>query len=152
MPVQRGGATSPINTAWPPRVVRGNWTRYEDRPGKGGWISHGPSNSTLEFNVSFGRSPRLTLVYEVSYVGFGTATASIGGGAGAQLDGMRYDGLNVTQTEVLVLNVHQEPFLWVSAFRKVPAWHIRPWTSHTLRVTLTSAEGLKFKLILVSSC
>ena len=50
-----------------PRLYRGNWTLYADRPGKPGWISTGPSGSTLEFDVRFGARPALALSYLSSH-------------------------------------------------------------------------------------
>ena len=53
------------------RVTCGNWTLYEDRPGKPGWISTGPKGSIIEFDVKFGKEPRLIVGYLKSYEGLG---------------------------------------------------------------------------------
>ena len=42
--------------------------------------------------------------------------------------------------------------MFVSAFKSYPSWRVKPLSSHTLRINLTSGDGLKFKLRLVSSC
>ena len=49
------------------RITSGNWSLYEDRPGKPGWITLGPANSTIEFDLRFGRAPRLVLSYMKGY-------------------------------------------------------------------------------------
>ena len=35
----------------PPAVTFGKWELIEDRPGKPGWISHGPNASAIEVEV-----------------------------------------------------------------------------------------------------
>ena len=60
-------------------VVIGNWTLYEDHPGKPGWIAswlnlknerEGP---TLRFRLQFGDRPRVAVSFLRSYAGFGLA-------------------------------------------------------------------------------
>ena len=46
------------------RVIEGNWTLYADRAEKPGWISTGPINSEIEFDLQFGKIPRVTIVYD----------------------------------------------------------------------------------------
>ena len=61
-------ATAASGAGW--RVVNGDWRLREDRAEKPGWISEGSVNgSTIEFDVAFGRSPRLTIVYDESWEG-----------------------------------------------------------------------------------
>ena len=45
-----------------PVVTAGNWTLYEDRPNKPGWISN-ELNSVITFNLKFGEQPRLSINY-----------------------------------------------------------------------------------------
>ena len=52
-------------------VTRGDWSLYEDRKRKPGWITTGPNGSTIEFGVTFGKAPRLTLAWALGYEGFG---------------------------------------------------------------------------------
>ena len=61
-------------------VTSGGWSLYADRPEKPGFITtlaQGGSSSVVEFDVAFGSSPRLTIVFERSYEGFGTATVQL---------------------------------------------------------------------------
>ena len=60
-----------FEAGWGFRVVQGNWSLYEDRAGKPGFITTGPRFSTIEFQVAFGAQPRISLVYDRSYEGFG---------------------------------------------------------------------------------
>ncbi len=53
-----------------PQVVSGDWQLTEDRPGKPGWISTS-AGSIIEFNLSFGLSPRVAIVYTRGYDRFG---------------------------------------------------------------------------------
>merc|ERR1711865_40737 len=53
-----------------PQVVSGDWQLTEDRPGKPGWISTS-AGSILEFNLSFGLSPRVAIMYTRGYDRFG---------------------------------------------------------------------------------
>ena len=46
------------------RVVKGNWTLYADRAEKPGWISTGPMDSEIEFDLTVGKIPRVTIVYD----------------------------------------------------------------------------------------
>ena len=46
------------------RLISGNWSLYADRVGKPGWISQGPKDSEIEFDLLFGRIPRVTVVYD----------------------------------------------------------------------------------------
>lgn len=45
----------------------GGWRLYEDRPGKPGWISEGPLNSTLTFPLRFGAVPTVTFAFLQGY-------------------------------------------------------------------------------------
>ena len=73
----------------------------EERVGKPGWVSTGPAGSVIEFDVRFGAAPRLAVVYERSYEGFGAAllqivlrntTSFTSGGLSVVLRGLRTDG------------------------------------------------------------
>ena len=52
-----------------------NWTLEADRPNKPGWITYGPSGATIDFDLSFGASPRLIMLFEATRVGV-TPTSS----------------------------------------------------------------------------
>ena len=105
-------ATRVASTAWPSGVVvtRGNWSLFEDRAGKPGWISTGPVGSTVEFSIMVNATPMLTLVYDKSHVGFGSAVLRFRGRRDAQyvLSGQRADGAKVTQTDVTVIDLRRD--------------------------------------------
>ena len=58
------------------RIVSGDWRLLEDRPGKPGWVTT-VAGAAIEFELTFGQSPRVVVVYEVGYEGFGDATISL---------------------------------------------------------------------------
>ena len=62
-------ASSSSTTTKPPLpvVFRGDWKLYEDRAGKPGWITTGPTRSTIEFNLTFGAQPSLAFSYLISH-------------------------------------------------------------------------------------
>lgn len=134
-------------------VVRGNWTLFEDRPGKAGWISDGPAASTLEFVVAFGVAPRITLVVEQGYEGFGAVEVSFVGRQGShrtpmRVDGSRSDGLQITTAEVVALNVQQVPAV-------TPGFAMPSFArNERMRLTLMHTRHIsgKFKVRHVSSC
>lgn len=138
------------------RVTTGEWRAYADRANKPGWITTGPTGSTIEFDLAFGATPRLFLVYERGYEGFGEAAVWLKGALRNRnfiqkcrekqsircmvlgppyhaLDGIRSDGSRVTQS---ALQVYQ--------------YGIQPNANDTLVVRTTSSR--KFKLRYVASC
>lgn len=114
------------------RVTAGNWTLYEDRRNKPGWITSGPVLSTLEFRLAFGARPRITLAYLRGYdEALGTVELSMRdvvmrappGHPGpppplprskpwvanrARLRARRMDGVRVSQTAVLAIKADDE--------------------------------------------
>jgi len=115
------GAAAAFSASTYPRVLRGNWTLYEDRRGKPGWISHGPNGSTLAFELEFGKWPAASLVYLRGFDG-GLAEVRVrmadvvnGGGSSlpfatdnvAMIDSLRRDGINVTQSALFEFDAHQ---------------------------------------------
>ena len=132
-------------------ITSGNWTLYADRPLKPGWISTGPKGSRLEFQLQFGAFPRLTLMYEQSYEGFGSAKIDFlrNKAVPITIDGHRHDGLNVTTAELLAVNVQDAPGNHRSFKR---GFGIRPNSTQTLRVEYISTGHTKFKIRYVGSC
>ena len=140
-------------------VTFGTWALYADRPEKPGWITSGTA-SVIEFELRFGGSPRLTIIYERSYEGFGSVAVQLlrreADGGNAQvlngqvlLDGLHRDTRNVTLTEVATLNVK------MPAMARFPGgFGVRPHTSDLLaRLTFRPrGTGSKFKLRYVGSC
>ena len=125
-----------------PRVIRGDWSLSDDKRSKPGWICTGVSclNSTLDFEVTFGPSPRLSIVYDRSYEGHGTVRVSMAHHpttAGKLLLGMYPAGApRVTQAEVAIIS---EPWFGMA-----------PHTRQVVRVQAVG-EG-KFKIRALSSC
>ena len=131
-------------------LTRDGWSLFADRPGKYGWISHGAPGATLELDVAFGPDPRLTLVYDRSYIGFGDASVEIKGGrvrlangtvsrmpaVARRMSGTRTDGLNLTTADVLLVYGRSFGFL--------------PNATQTVVVTALTPD--KFKLRAVTSC
>jgi hypothetical protein len=140
-------------------VAFGTWALYADRPEKPGWITSGVA-SAIEFELRFGGSPRLTIIYERSYEGFGSVVVQllrrepVGGNAQVLnghvlLDGLHRDTRNVTLTEVATLNVK------MPAMARFPGgFNVRPYTSDLVaRLTFRPrGTGSKFKLRYVGSC
>ena len=130
-------------------VVEGNFSLFEDRPGKPGWITTGPVGSAIEFGLNFGASPRLTLVVDQSYEGFGDAEVTFDGHPHSSKNrawarGTRSDSLRVTTAEVISFNVQQ-----ISGI--TPGFGMWPH-SQNQRMRLTLRTPGKFKLRHVSSC
>eukprot|EP00614_Pseudopedinella_elastica_P028334 CAMPEP_0172636412 /NCGR_PEP_ID=MMETSP1068-20121228/203847_1 /TAXON_ID=35684 /ORGANISM="Pseudopedinella elastica, Strain CCMP716" /LENGTH=433 /DNA_ID=CAMNT_0013448825 /DNA_START=451 /DNA_END=1753 /DNA_ORIENTATION=- len=48
------------------RATSGNWTLFEDRPGKPGWISD-TKGSAIDFALHFGKDPWVTFAFVVGY-------------------------------------------------------------------------------------
>jgi len=112
------GATPPVFS-----VARGNWSLYEDRPGKLGIISEEPG-STVQFSLQFGAQPRAMLAFLKGYdPNLGEVTVSMTAvrvseaqantslaqrkawvGRSFGLDARRHDGLNISQTTVAVID------------------------------------------------
>jgi hypothetical protein len=116
------------------------WTLQEDRPGKPGWIASGPPSATIEFALRVGPHPRVMLLFEKGYEGWGEVgirTNSLRGEpqrlSAARV--VRGDGDVMTQAELHVLyQAH---------------WGMVPSSNFTLEISLLRP---KFKLRLVSSC
>lgn len=140
-----------------PILVQGEWPlRVENY--KAGWTTTGPANSTLDFPLSFGASPRVTLVIERSYEGFGDVVATMHGAgaspAEAIVTGMHAE--RVTQTFLVVMDVARPDLQQRSAVGDYDTVHkgfaIRPWSNATLRLRYASTPPAKFKVRSVSSC
>tara|TARA_B110001452_G_scaffold257641_1_gene252037 strand:- start:2925 stop:3971 length:1047 start_codon:yes stop_codon:yes gene_type:complete len=48
-------------------VAKGNWSYYEDRPGKPGWIVQEAAGATIDFPLAFGAQPLAVLSYMRGY-------------------------------------------------------------------------------------
>ena len=152
-PARTGGSSGPLDTTLGFRVLEGNWSLYEDRPGKPGFITTGPVNSTIDFDVSFGAVPCVSMVYERGYEGFGMVHATLLSNGQMlttrtprnlwlTVSGQRDDGVRVTQVDTLFMNHHP----------LITKWRTEPFTNRTLRLRYVSEPPLKFKFRFLSSC
>ena len=132
-------------------VASKGWTLYEDRPSKPGWITdvHGAS---IEFNLTFGAAPRLLMVYEAGYEGWGQVNLHVGqrttprGEPFIPVSAQRTEGERVTQAEMLSLDVG------IDTEGGQNNHHILPFETKPLTLVFASHPPLKFKVLLVSSC
>ena len=115
----------------------GGWALLEDRPGKPAWMSTGPNGSAIDFELRFGESPRLTIVFDRSYERFGSAIATIGDREPVRLLGLRDDGVNVTQTDVVVLDVKDRRRLQLPTSLPNAPPHVRGWAGGSGRGATT---------------
>ena len=153
---------------WTMRGARGNvtvrsgsWRLYEDRRHKPGWISSGPNGSTIEFGVRFGKVPRLTFAYTLGYEGFARVAVGFGkyNSEGRErvklIDGLRGDGVNVTQAATINMDVgHMMHGSRLDLAGGVAGWAIKPFAHERFRVQLVcrSTPCGKFKILGVRAC
>ena len=137
--------------ASPHGVTSRGWTLYEDRPSKPGWITSGPQGASIQFNLAFGKTPRLLLLYEAGYEGWGSVHLNLGkpGPRAAKylkVRALRTGGENVTQAELLALEVGADS----EGGRN--NHNISSFANATLELVFVSQPPLKFKVLHVSSC
>ena len=132
-----------------------NWTLEADRPNKPGWITYGPSGATIDFDLSFGASPRLIMLFEEGYEGWGDANLFLGSPSASRraarsfpLRGMRADNERVTQARLLNLDVGMDTEGGRNDFQ------VAPFSRHTLHVVFEAPtpQRTKFKIQHVSTC
>ena len=140
-------------------VIRGSWSLFADRKGKPGWISTGPNGSTIEFGMRFGRSPRLSFAWTLGYEGFSNVAVGFGPPhdykGTKRIDGLRTDGVNVTQAATIDLQVgHMMHGESARSAGGVAGWAIKPFSTANFRVTLVCGQtGCgKFKILGLRAC
>tara|TARA_B100000795_G_scaffold245197_1_gene210161 strand:+ start:2451 stop:4046 length:1596 start_codon:yes stop_codon:yes gene_type:complete len=144
-----------------PQIVSGDWQLTEDRPGKPGWVST-TAGSILEFNLSFGLSPRVAIVYTRGYDRFGDVEMWLEPHENRATLIKGCCNLNkVTQDEVLVAsvqrNVHNPGYVqgndpvYVEAMSLL--YGVLPHSARVLRVR-ARPDGSRhaFKIVSVVSC
>lgn len=144
------------------QVSMRGWQLYEDRKGKPGWISTGPNGSSIDFRVRFGIEPRLTFVYTLGYEGFARVALSFPSLSARNrqrykmIEGLRSDGLRVTQAAVLEMDVgHMHHGSRLDLAYGVAGWAIKPNAQETFRAELLCNPGTtcgKFKILAIRAC
>ncbi|CAE7201174.1 unnamed protein product [Symbiodinium sp. CCMP2592] len=127
------------------------WSLYEDRPAKPGWITKVVTGENLTFNVNFSSSPRLVVQYLRSYENIGTAEMSIDSfwaWTSSQFPNIR------TETRRFPLRAWWEHRMSVteSLLFKPFAEGLAHAGSRSASVSFRLVEGSKFKVIAVISC
>ena len=155
---------------------------YEDREGKMGWITTGPEGSTIEFDLAFGKEPRLTLAYLFGYhESLGEVLLSMRNRSAVPWSNLHIMRRNVAGISARGLESEREVHstqIRTMAFKVSDAgmsnyiadrrrynkeeagphsgWAVPPWSNATLSIRLRgckpSAEACKFKVVSVTSC
>ena len=133
-----------------PRPMPGSTCRrFEDKPGKPGYICKG--EEFMEFELKFGKIPRLVISYLQSYEAIGDAVLSMNGRE-AILGGY-HDG-KTSQTHVAFIYASHQDMQNDMAGRGnigLQGFDIQPETVHTLRIH-SSHQNKKIKIISVITC
>lgn len=133
-------------------INSGDWQRYEDRPGKFGWIAK-EKGSTITFPLKFGSEPRLLFTYLRGYEGLGDASITMNGktykieGVGKS-DGQDHGLPKATQTFTRVFQVSVEGESHFDHPTR-DGFNLPPNSTDNLVV---ESLGNKFKIISVASC
>lgn len=142
-------------------IVNTNWSLFEDRQGKPGWISSS-SNATISFHIKFGQAPRLTVVWLRSYEQLGDAVMVLNGRI-VRLPGLYSaadveHGLNISQSFMLTFQASHEANQAESfgLTAGLVGFGVLPYSEHDL-IFSTSIDTLvngcsKFKIIQISTC
>ena len=128
-----------------PKILQGNWTLYEDRPRKPGWISTEPE-SVMEVELCFGQSPTFTFTYLRSYEKLGAVRLFL-------------NGVNVTIQGVWAWSAaarvsQAETYFSKAAAQPAVGFNVKPNSTLKLRVENLRAHPAnnKMKVIEIISC
>ena len=88
-----------------PQILKGNWTLYEDRPGKPGWISTEPA-SLMQVELCFRENPTFTFTYLRSYEKLGAGRIFLNG-RNFTIAGKWNAAAKVSQSETIFSNAAQ---------------------------------------------
>lgn len=91
-----------------PKILKGNWTLYEDRPGKPGWISTEPE-SLMQVELCFRQKPTFTFTYLRSYEKLGAGRIFLNG-RNVTIAGKWNATAKVSQSETIFSNAGQTFF------------------------------------------
>ena len=83
-----------------PRVIKGNWSLYEDRPQKPGWMAT-DLKSTISFKLRFGSQPRIVINYLASYANFGVVRMTAPGNRRTFIDAKWEEQFSQTATRII---------------------------------------------------
>ncbi|CAE8615657.1 unnamed protein product [Polarella glacialis] len=139
------------NWSMQPQRLGGDWSLYDDRPGKPGWISL-KKGSEMDFEVSFGEQPQIAITYLRSYNGTGAARIKLSGPGGQGGLDCKWD-FHFLESYTLWLRRVQDNL--ASGFSNTGASsgmmsNVKP--NSTLNLTVTNTGDVKVKLLKVVSC
>jgi len=146
------GGGSGTGTGLRPVAVQGYWLLGADRgrSDKVAWTTS-IDGSVLEFELSFGQSPRISIVHTKGYdETFGNAKVTIASGSPGTLilNGCCNDEMRATQGELTVVNAGQDR-MQTGGGR---GFSVKPFSKAKLRFEFQKGDFEKFSLSFVSSC
>jgi len=132
----------------------------EDRAGKPGWILSA-ADSWLTFEVTFGRRPRLMVVFLKSYENMGNVTMALNG-RNVTLSGL-YDAFDsqrnrVSQLHEQTFQVERNDDYWLThheeqGFSGVIGFAVQPNSKHNVTFAGIEQGGShKFKVVVIAAC
>jgi hypothetical protein len=137
-----------------PRVVVGEWALGTDkgRADKAAWTSS-VDGSTLEFDLTFGQSPRITMVHTRGYdKTFGGAVVTLDNGSSNKLllKGCCNSEMKATQGVLTVFNAGQDSMQQEDS--GAHGFSAKPFSKAKLHIEFQKGEFEKFSVGFVSSC
>eukprot|EP00435_Cladocopium_sp_Y103_P026535 s416_g6.t1 len=133
-----------------PKILRGNWTLYEDRPGKPGWISREPG-SLMQVELCFRQSPTFTFTYLRSYEKLGAGRLFLNG-RNVTIPGLWASAAKVSQSETFFSDAGRD--LLQPGFQRVAGFNVKPNSTLPLRIEnlKVGVSDNKMKVIEIVSC
>ena len=130
-------------------VGQGNWSLYEDRPGKPGWIST-EKNSTLNVQVKTGEQPRVIIGFLRSYENVGNVHLSVQPGIEKKMVLRGIHKEKTSQIYPLMLGIYMAGRGRIQEMGLGGGWIVKPYSNVTL--TFVTLEDKKFKIEYIISC
>ena len=133
-----------------PKILAGNWTLYEDRPGKPGWISTEPG-SVMQVELCFRQNPTFTFTYLRSYEKLGAGRIFLNG-RNVTIPGKWSGAAKVSQSETFFSNAAEDFFR--PNFQSVVGFNVKPNSTLQMRIEnlRVGASDNKMKVIEILSC